>query len=165
MGGIHELVGMMFLLTGCRFSELQKARWHQLDLHNRRWTIEHGKGAGRRGPKPRTVPLHRSLVPLLVRWRRECGSPDWLFPARGPSSTPYLSEATMRKVFAQLCEQAGISAVPHQARHSAATAVLEQTENLIVVRELLGHESVATTQIYTQVSEARLREAVDGLPA
>lgn len=164
LGGRHLVVGMLFATTGARFSGVQRARWAQFELEGAApvWRIE-GKGAGRRGPKEYVVPLHSTVTPILVAWRRVRPSPDWVFP--GGSREGHISEPMLRGVFRDICAQAGLpGVVPHQLRHTVATAALEGTGDLRAVGELLGHANMATTQRYTKVMPNRLRGMVEDLP-
>ena len=81
---------------------------------------------------------------------------QWLFPGAKPDS--HLSERTVQKVFARAKEKADIhrDATVHSLRHSFATHLLEAGTNLRYIQELLGHESLKTTEIYTHVSSREL---------
>lgn len=167
LGGVHKVIGYGYAFTGCRFSELRRARWHEFKLEGRdpQWRIE-GKGAQRRGAKQRIIPLHATVVSALRWWRAVSESADYLFPARArTSSAPYLGATAMRRLFREICDAAGLDAVPHVIRHTVATRALEVTKDLRAVQELLGHESLNTTQVYTSVIPERLREAIEALPS
>jgi integrase/recombinase XerD len=118
-----------------------------------------------KGGKQRVVPLgsyaRRAIDAYLVRARPT-------FSARG-SATPALflgvrgrrmSRQAAWEAIHQAAERAGIAASvsPHTLRHSFATHLLEGGADVRVVQELLGHSSVATTQIYTLVTADTLRE-------
>lgn len=146
--------------TGARISEVSGLRLGDLDPRQGQVRL-FGKGS-----KERVVPLYRAALervsayvgagrPALVREGR---SGDALFlSTRG---NPMSADA-LRTVFERRVAQAGLdpALTPHAMRHTFATELLGGGADLRSVQELLGHESLATTQIYTHLSIERLKEA------
>lgn len=162
MGGIWEPFVGLLTLTGCRIGEAAAARWSQFDLAESTWRVE-GKSSRRRGPKVRVVPLHPALAAALLRWRAETDSPDWLFSSVR-SASGHLTVGTLQQRLTEACEEAGIPrATGHRWRHTVATLGLRRTGRLRSVQALLGHASLATTQIYTKLDVSELRDLVGAL--
>ena len=118
-----------------------------------------------KGSKERIVPVgsfaQRALQAYLVRTRPGLvglgkGTPALFLNQRGGR----LSRQTAWQIIADAAAEAdlGVEVSPHTMRHSFATHLLEGGADVRVVQELLGHSSVATTQIYTLVTVDRLRE-------
>lgn len=150
--------------AGLRISELAAASLGSLDLRRGEIRVL-GKGRKERVGllgRPARAALEAYLVearPVLAARRAGPGpEPDALFlNHRGGA----LGVRGLRLRIDRLCRLAGlpVGVSPHTLRHSFATHLLEGGADLRVVQELLGHESLATTQIYTHVSPTRLRTA------
>jgi site-specific recombinase XerD len=144
--------------TGIRVSELCGLDVGSVD-HTRRVVRVFGKGA-----KERTVPYGVPAQHALDAWLRR-GRPALVAGHSGPAlfvgaRGGRLNPTTVRAVVARYAEAVGLPHTsPHGLRHSAATHLLEGGADLRSVQELLGHSSLASTQIYTHVSIERLRTA------
>ncbi len=116
-----------------------------------------------KGNKERVVPFGTAAMQALQLWL-QMGRPDWVTDISPPAiflgpRGGRIDQRRVRARIAALAEVAGHPAdlSPHSLRHSAATHMLESGADLRAVQELLGHSSLATTQIYTHVSIERLR--------
>jgi integrase/recombinase XerC len=118
-----------------------------------------------KGNKERTIPLGNPAMRALNTWLKE-GRPSLagdksdravFLGARGKR----IDQRTVRTVVYHALEalEGAVKLGPHALRHSAATHLLEGGADLRTVQEILGHASLATTQIYTHVSTERLQKA------
>ena len=155
--------------TGLRVSELVQLRLAHL-------TPAKGEVPGfvtvtGKGGKSRIVPFGRTADARIGVWLRDgrpvclARRPDpaevpWLFPtARGRPMTRVRFWQIVREVGEAAGVRRGLS--PHVLRHSFATHLLERGADLRSLQQMLGHASVGTTQIYTHVTEERLRRVYD----
>jgi integrase/recombinase XerC len=143
--------------SGIRVSELCGLRL--ADFDQTRYTLQVlGKGN-----KERVVPIGIPAVKALQNWLSE-GRPQ----IANESSTnaiflglrgKRIDQRTVREVVYEAMAAIGSHMSPHGLRHTAATHLLEGGADLRTVQEILGHSSLATTQIYTHVSPQRLQQA------
>jgi len=145
--------------TGIRVSELVHLRLSDLNLE-RGYVMVMGKGS-----KQRLVPLGETAMELIEEYLADV-RPTWDQGHPGLFLT-YLRRTMTRQGFWKVIKgharQANIShpISPHKLRHSFATHLLDHGADLRAVQEMLGHADISTTQIYTHVSQARLRKMYD----
>jgi len=144
--------------SGLRVSELVKLRRDEINL-------EHGvvRLIGK-GSKERMVPTGEAAIDAVREWLRHgrpelatAESADWVFLSRRGAS---MTRQNFWSLIKRRAREVGISASlsPHTLRHAFATHLLEHGADLRVVQSLLGHSDLSTTQIYTHVARARLKE-------
>ncbi|MEY2709424.1 MAG: hypothetical protein RL031_297 [Actinomycetota bacterium] len=145
--------------SGARVSELCGLDLQDIDYERNTIRVV-GKGN-----KERSIPLGNPAMRALDRWLKE-GRPSLagdksdravFLGARGKR----IDQRTVRTVVYHALEalEGAVKLGPHALRHSAATHLLEGGADLRTVQEILGHASLATTQIYTHVSTERLQKA------
>lgn len=113
-----------------------------------------------KGNKDRYVPLPQRTLELLRQQWKTHRHPTLLFPAKGhsgqvsPSATHPISRTTLQRAFRLALKASGIkkAAHIHTLRHSYATNLLEQGENLRQIQVNLGHKSPVATAIYTHLT-------------
>jgi integrase/recombinase XerC len=160
----------MLYATGVRVSEL--CGLDRADVDDARRVIRvFGKGAKERSV-PYGVPAQRALDEWLRVGRPTLAAGGQAPATAGPSQGKHaaalflglrggrLQQTVVRRIVAAAAQAAGLPHTsPHDLRHSAATHLLDGGADLRAVQDLLGHASLASTQIYTHVSTERLRAA------
>lgn len=145
--------------TGLRAAEIAQVRAEDLDLDRGLLMVVNGKGG-----RDRVVPMPRILVAEL----RSLGLPvrGWAFPrlscgTHEPTSG-HVTGSQVSHLSNRYLHATGTASTLHSLRHRFATDVLRESNDLLLVRDLLGHSSVQTTQIYaaTPSDAARVVEAV-----
>lgn len=146
--------------TGCRVSELSMLRPRDVHL-NEQYCLCHGKG-----DKQRVVPLGKKAIDAVELYLQH-ERPKLAERGQGESQFLLLSSRGARlrreriwELIKLYAKQVGCAAElsPHSFRHSFATHLLAGGADLRLVQEMLGHASIATTQIYTHVDHSRLKK-------
>lgn len=134
--------------TGARVSEAVGLKVAEVDF---------GLGVVRlfgKGSKERVVPLGGRAAERVRAWLALRSGP-WVFPGRGGRGP--MRRETAWRIVERVARGCGVPGMhPHMLRHSFATHLLEGGAHLRAVQEMLGHASVATTQIYTHVDASRM---------
>lgn len=147
----------MFYSTGIRVSELVNLKVSDIHFHDERIKIL-GKGSKERYVLYGSV-LEKKLNLYLQNGYQELNKNKSDFIFLNKNGNP-LTTRGVETILDQVLKKSGLNyhISPHVLRHTFATDMLNNGADLKIVQELLGHENLATTQIYTHVSNERLRQ-------
>jgi site-specific recombinase XerD len=149
----------LMIATGIRVGELCKLKVDDIAPDGRSFRI-HGKGARDRVGYV-SDGLLRADLERLVRWHRAQGSASGhlFLNRRGLPLKPQSVRSELRRYSTR--SGAARRITPHMLRHTAATLLIERGVDIRFVQRLLGHSSIATTEIYTHVSDEALRTTLE----
>lgn len=147
-------MAFLALYAGLRVHEIAKVRGEHVDLEARTLVVT-GKGS-----KTAVLPVHRELLELARSMPRH----GWWFPANEGVDAPITPHAVSRALVRAM-KRAGFEGHAHQLRHWFGSELVARGVDLRTVQELLRHEHLSTTQIYTQVPDGAKRAGVDLLAA
>lgn len=155
-GVLHKTVLQMFYATGIRLSELINLKMTQLDLHQKILKI-YGKGN-----KERVIPISSELEAQLKIYLEERSQlpsqpqgPHLFVNENGKPLGARMVQQFVKSYLSLVTTQASKS--PHVLRHSFATHLMNRGADLNAVKELLGHSSLAATQVYTHNTIEKLK--------
>ncbi len=153
----HRTILAMLYGLGLRKGEVQKMLVRHVNLERNVVQVVQAKGN-----KDRHLPLHGGLRQLLHNYLADYRPAHWLF--EGQTGGQY-SATSIQSVFVNAKERSGLpdQLTVHGLRHSYATHLVERGTPLHVVKDLLGHENIQTTQIYLHTSSERFRNLHDPL--
>jgi integrase/recombinase XerC len=150
----------LFYSSGLRLSELSGLDLSDIDLPDNSLMVRSGKGG-----KSRVLPIGSKAVTAIQNWLMQrlkiaiLSEPALFISTRGRR----LGQRSIELRLAQWCRKKGIAEHihPHMLRHSFASHLLESSQDLRAVQELLGHSNISTTQIYTHLDFQHLAEIYD----
>lgn len=150
----------LFYSSGLRLSELNSLDMSDLDLADRALIVRVGKGG-----KSRVLPIGTKAVLALENWLLERAKIT-SFDDRALFVTTNgrrLGQRSIELRLSEWCKKKGVQQHihPHMLRHSFASHLLESSQDLRAVQELLGHSNISTTQIYTHLDFQHLAEIYD----
>lgn len=162
----NKVLLYILYVTGMRISELISLKLSQ--FHFDTGFVEvHGKGG-----KGRMIPVPAPIMQLIQEYittvhqaftQNGKRSTEYLFPISYGGKIKHITRQAVWMILKELCKKSGISQSihPHKLRHSLATHMLKNGADLRSLQLLLGHENLATVQVYTHVETSYLRSIYD----
>jgi len=155
-GQRNKLIFELLYSTGIRVSELVSIKLDDIDLYNQTILI---LGKGNKERIVRFGEYAKEILELYINDGRssKCKDNDYLL--LNDKGNP-LTDRGVRVIINSVINNAAVKihVTPHMLRHTFATHMLENGAELLAVKSLLGHESLSSTEVYTHVTNERLRE-------
>lgn len=146
--GKKAMVLLMFW-AGLRYKDAKNIRWERINWDTQTINLSETKGS-----VPRLCIMTETVKTLLAPLKKPSG---YVF-ANPKTGKPY---GSLKTLFKNASKRAGIRRIhPHLLRHAIGTYTLEATGDLRLVQEFLGHKSINTTQIYTQIATSRKKSGM-----
>lgn len=166
--GLRDYIMLSFLYTtGLRVSELINIRVKDLSLYEPFTLLLHGKGQ-----KSRYVPLMKNIIPIIQKYLVKQGYDrqeklnEWLLKNHMKTQLTrqginYIVSKYAKRAWEINPEIIPKDFSPHKMRHTVAMGLVDSGVDLIYIRDLLGHVSVKTTEVYGKADARRKREAIE----
>lgn len=144
----------LFIRTGMRLNEVTTLRWEDIDFINDNINVLEGKSGDRQ------IPLHPSLKETLLKYKEELGRYEYVIVNLRDKQP--ITKDGLSYVVKNLVSKAGLPSyvTPHTFRHTFATELLRSSNNLQVVKNVLGHSDISTTQIYLHLNKEDSKKAI-----
>jgi len=157
----YKVIVLLMLDCGIRVTEAVRLQLKHFNFMENYVIIESLKKRGKH--HSRKIPLTQRLLDALSNYWQELKSTDpddYLFPPGKLSKEKYLSR---KQVWRKIKKISNNTVYPHMLRHTFATRIVNNGNELRIAKELLGHQSLATTEIFTHVSETQVQAAIESI--
>jgi len=147
------------LSTGMRYSEILGLKWDNVDLEKRQILI---KAESSKSGRSRVIPLNVTLLRELAKLRKiNSGKSKFVFLYKDPKTKELRPVKTVRRAFVMACRRARIKNLTfHTLRHSVGSRLIDKGADPVSIKNLLGHASLKTTEIYLHSSMRQMKDAI-----
>ena len=155
------------LIYACalRISEACNLTLNYLDLNKKEMYVIDGKGGDRIVPIPEpTIKIIQEWLKIRPNWKNNPYVFTNIKGSTRPGKIRPLNQKYYNQLFNELAEASGVKMKdgsnphPHTLRHSRAMEIYDNIENIEILKKLLGHKNISTTQIYAQVRDSKVAE-------
>ncbi len=155
-GKRNYLMIILMYSTGIRVSELTNIKLDDFNLSKMEISVV-GKGN-----KERIIPINDYVISALNEYVNAYQINDYVFVNKAKNK---LTTRGVRYIMDDIVKKSSVNKKisPHTLRHSFATELLNSGMDIRLVQELLGHESLASTQVYTHLSKSKIKSAYDSI--